>query len=382
MGYPESPLGPASQPPGAGWRQLAESADAVGEPWVGKAAAFEATRRTPSAGVKLYSTCPTFGDANRSRYGRQVAEVARWCEDAGFQGILVYTDNSMMDPWLVAQIIIQNTETLSPLVAVQPAYMHPYTVAKMVTSLGGMYGRRLALNMVAGGFKNDLTALDDTTPHDQRYQRLAEYTHIIKKLLAGGPVTLKGEFYRVNNLKLSPPLAPDLVPQLFVSGSSEAGMDAARTLEATAVHYPQPASDVARHPPPPEVNCGIRVGIIARESEAAAWTDAHRRFPEDRKGRITHNLVMKVSDSSWHHQLSNLAPEAQGNGQGPYWLTPFANYKTFCPYLVGSYSTVARELARYMALGYETFILDIPPSREELVHTNTAFRLARGVAAQ
>jgi alkanesulfonate monooxygenase len=35
----------------------------------------------------------------------------------------------------------------------------------------------------------------------------------------------------------------------------------------------------------------------------------------------------------------------------PYWLRSFENYKTFCPYLVGSYSTVAEELARYIALG-------------------------------
>ena len=52
------------------------------------------------------------------------------------------------------------------------------------------------------------------------------------------------------------------------------------------------------------------------------------------------------------------------------------NYKTFCPYLVGSYSRVALELGRYVSLGFRTVILDIPPSREELAHVMKVFRMA------
>ena len=62
------------------------------------------------------------------------------------------------------KLIIQNTATLCPLVAIQPLYMHPYTVAKMVASLGHLYGRRIYLNMLAGGFKNDLAAIERFNP--------------------------------------------------------------------------------------------------------------------------------------------------------------------------------------------------------------------------
>jgi alkanesulfonate monooxygenase len=44
-----------------------------------------------------------------------------------------------------------------------------------------------------------------------------------------------------------------------------------------------------------------------------------------------------------------------------------------CPYLVGSYERVGQELARYVALGYRSFILDVPPAEEELHHTRVAF---------
>jgi alkanesulfonate monooxygenase len=83
---------------------------------------------------------------------------------------------------------------------------------------------------------------------------------------------------------------------------------------------------------------------------------------------------MKVSDSQWHKQLSELS--AERSGDSPYWLGPFQNYKTFCPYLVGTYERVGEELANYIQMGYTTFILDIPPAREELEHTATAFERA------
>ena len=145
---------------------------------------------------------------SRDRYVDEVKAVARWSEECGCKGILVYTDNSLVDPWLVSQIILQNTKKLCPLVAVQPAYMHPYAVAKIVSSFAHLYERRIFLNMVAGGFTTDLAALNDTTPHDKRYARLIEYTSIIQQLLGNsGPVTYEGEFYTIRNLKMTPPVA-------------------------------------------------------------------------------------------------------------------------------------------------------------------------------
>jgi alkanesulfonate monooxygenase len=47
-----------------------------------------------------------------------------------------------------------------------------------------------------------------------------------------------------------------------------------------------------------------------------------------------------------------------------------------CPYLVGSYDTVARELARYIARRCRTFILDVPYDRDELGHITLSFHRA------
>jgi alkanesulfonate monooxygenase len=331
--------------------------------------------------IKVFSTSPQSSAVERGLYLRNVIDVARWSEEAGCEGILVYTDNSLVDPWLVTQIIIENTERLCPLVAVQPAYMHPYTVAKMVSSLGHLYGRRVYLNMVAGGFTNDLAALNDTTPHDKRYARVVEYTTIIQELLKSpAPVSYHGEFYVVDKLRMTPPLPPELMPGVFVSGSSEAGLTAAVALGAIAVKYPQPAASEPDNRQA-AMKSGMRVGIIARESEEQAWTIAESRFPADRKGQLTHQLAMKTSDSAWHKQLSRMAIETKAD-KTPYWLWPFENYRTFCPYLVGSYDCVAAELAKYIERGFLTFILDIPPTREELEHINAVFSRARQLAVK
>src|SRR5256886_8952232 len=220
--------------------------------------------------------------------------------------------------------------------------------------------------MVAGGFKNDLTALNDTTPHDSRYTRLIEYTLIVRQLLEGrSPVTFEGKFFRVNALTLSPRLAPELLPGILVSGSSDAGLAAARAMGAIAVKYPEPPelckADALQRSDP----CGVRIGLIARAQDNEAWKIAFQRFPEDRKGQITHQLAMKVSDSAWHKRLSEIGCQSNGK-RDTYWLHPFENYQSFCPYLVGSYDAVATELARYLVAGYQTYILDIPPEEEEI----------------
>lgn len=334
-------------------------------------------------GVQIFSTCPQSKDVGRDHYLARVVETAQWSEEFGCAGMLIYTDNGLVDPWLVAQVVVENTDRLMPLVAVQPIYMHPYTVAKMISTIAFLHKRRIALNMLAGGFVTDLAALGDVTPHDDRYVRTTEYTQIIRKLLEGvEPVDFSGKYYSVTKLKLTPPLPPELFPEILISGSSPAGVAAARAIGATAIKYPQPAEIEAAEGAPvdSELDSGLRVGIVSRSSDEEAWRVARERFPEDRRGQVTHQLAMKVSDSVWHKQLSALG-EQPVQGNSIYWLGPMQNYKTFCPYLVGDYSRVAEEFRRYLALGFRTVILDIPPSRDELSHVFEVFGRALDPAA-
>jgi alkanesulfonate monooxygenase len=322
-----------------------------------------------SQGIRLFSTCPPSA-RYAGDYLSKVKEVAQWSDDAGLEGILVYTDNSLVDPWLVSQAIFSCTSRLAPLVAVQPVYMHPYAAAKLVTTFSYLYNRRVVLNMVAGGFRNDLLALGDYAEHDERYDRLVEYVTIMKRLFdERGPVSFAGEYFTVKNLTIKPKIQPDLVPEVFVSGTSAAGVAAAKAIGATSISYPGTPSG--------ETNCkgvpaGIRIGIIARDESREAWRIAYDRYPPTREGELTHAIARKISDSAWYEQLSELGDRPH-ECDSPYWLGPLKNYKTFCPYLVGSYDEVSYEVSRYIKEGFQVFILDVPPNREELYHTAIVF---------
>jgi alkanesulfonate monooxygenase len=188
-------------------------------------------------------------------------------------------------------------------------------------------------------------------------------------------VNFAGRFYRVRGVRMAPALPEELQPGWLISGSSPAGRTAAAAIGAIAVEYPAPP-DVIRDSDDVPAGRGIRVGIIARADADAAWDVAHARFPDDRRGQLSHALAMKTSDSAWHRALSELARARPEDGS-PYWLWPFEQHRTFCPYLVGDFATVADEIARYLALGYTNFILDIPVDANDLETAAVVFRMAK-----
>lgn len=339
--------------------------------------------------LQLFTTCPQSTKCDPPHYLDQVRAVAEWSDRHGYTGMLIYYDHSLVDPWLVAAEVLRATTDLSPLVAVQPAAMHPHSVAKMVASLSSLYSRRVHLNMIAGGFAGDLRAIGDETPHDDRYSRLQAFAEIVMGLASGQTLTRSDDWYNVEALRLEPAIPESLRPGLLMSGSSPVSIATAAALGATAVHYPQPAaglqavtqpSGVDRQPEVPNgLATGIRVGIIAREHSEEAWRVAHDRFPPSRRGQMLHEMAMQRSDSQWHRTLSELAEES-ARQQNAYWLGPFQQYDTFCPYLVGSYDEVAVEVLSYWNAGHRTMILDIPPSEDELVHTGLVVDRAETLA--
>lgn len=333
--------------------------------------------------LRIFTTCPASSWwKDSAAYLDYVRNVSRWSEASGAEGLLVYADNGQVDPWLLSTVIFECTESLAPLVAVQPAYLHPYAAAKMVASLAFLHGRRVCLNMLAGGFPPDLRSLGDRTEHDDRYARTSEYTQIVQGLLRGQePVSFAGKYYTVENLVLKPAVPAELQPTIMMSGSSPAALEAAQATGALAVRYPQPATEQTSLAPD-EQDGAVRIGIIARPSAEQAWKVAHQRFPEDRRGQITQTMATAATDSHWRRQLAALAEEADTGSEpdpdarDPYWLTPFKTHASFCPYLVGSYERVGAELAAYIAKRITTYILDVPPEEEELAHVMAAFALA------
>ena len=98
---------------------------------------------------------------------------------------------------------------------------------------------------------------------------------------------------------------PSCSPACSSPARRDAGLAAARAIGATAVTLPasRPSEERRRRPSGERARRARRASSPATTAEEA-WRVAHERFPEDRKGQLTHQLAMKVSDSHWHQQLS------------------------------------------------------------------------------
>ena len=314
----------------------------------------------------IYTTCPELDGGQPRSIIRRVVETARWCESLGHDGMLIRSSNRLVDPWVIAQLLLHETESLRPVVTVQPLYMHPYAVAKKVATLAHVYGRSPDLYLVAGGSNTDLLALDDRVAHDDRYRRLAEYVEVITALLtAHRPITHVGECYRIYKPAALAPLADEQKPRFFMATCSRAGRRAAQELGALSVSSLGLGDGAA---------C-ILLGLVVRGSSEEAWDVARARFPTDAAGRLAHGLDMAWSDSSWNERLGGLADSHALNSDG-LWLGPFENRQSRSPYLVGDIRTAVRGLQDALGAGARTFFLEPPHCRADVEQASEALERA------
>ena len=324
-----------------------------------------------SRDLHLVSTCPGTAGRPAGEALEHVRRTARWCEEAGHEGLLVYADHRLLDPWVLAQAVLESTARLRPMITLQPVYLHPYVAAGKISSLALLYGRAPDVVLAAGGNRADLLALEVPASHDDRYRRLVEYGRLVGRLLTSTePIAHEGDFYGIHQPAALPPVPAALLPRWFLAATSEAGRSAARALATFTVAPLLP--DGAQGPVD-----ALRVGLVARETAASALAVAAERFPASAARRLEQRLAMHWSDSRWQQDL-----EALGQApRGPYDLTAFRHGHAQVPCLVGDYRTVARALVPSLQQGCRWLLLDVPAGPEDLVHVSEVVRRACSRAA-
>jgi alkanesulfonate monooxygenase len=305
-------------------------------------------------------------------YWTDICNVAAFSETCGLTGVLLFTGNdTYLEPWTVAHELLRRTAKISPLVAVNPIYMHPFTVAKMIASLVRLHDRKIYLNMVTGTALSHQTAMGDGLSHDERYDRLAEYIHIVKALLGSTrPVSFTGRYYQTDQLQLFPGISSGKAPEFLLAGQSDAARKVCAATGSIAMQMlPADLQDASPDIP------GMHFGIIARKTDGAAWKAAKALFPENPESRSLLEYSMSNTDAAWKRRMK--ADAARGAaGKNGYWLTPFANFQADCPYLVGSHAHVADMLRRLTQRGVTTFVLDIPAREEEFLNLSRALQMS------
>ncbi|QPF76292.1 FMNH2-dependent alkanesulfonate monooxygenase [Roseateles sp. DAIF2] len=345
--------------------------------------------------MKILWFIPTHGD---SRYlgtsrGARTADFAYFKQIAiaadtlGYEGVLLPTGRSCEDSWVVAASLIDATRRLKFLVALRPGLVAPVQSARMAATLDRLSGGRLLVNLVTGGDAEELAGDGQFLPHAERYQQSTEFLQIWREALAasheGRAFDYEGEHLRVQGGKLLYPPINKPYPPVFFGGSSEAAHELAAAQVDTYLTWGEPPAAVAAKLADVcaraarqgrELDYGIRLHVIVRETEDEAW-----RAAAELVQHLDENVVAAAQakfasmDSVGQRRMAELhqgkfdkADVRAGLEIAPnLWAGVGLVRGGAGTALVGNPQQVADRIKEYAALGLNYFVLSGYPHLEE-----------------
>ena len=315
-------------------------------------------------------------------YLKQVAQAA---DTLGYGGVLIPTGRSCEDSWIVASSVMPFTQHLKFLVALRPTTISPTVAARQAATLDRLSDGRLLVNVVVGGDAGDLAADGTFLSHDERYEHAREFLHVWTRLLAGEEVTFEGKHIKVKGAKQLFPAVQQPYPPLYFGGSSDAAHDLAAEQVELYLTWGEPPAEVEKKfndvrqraaALGRKVKFGVRLHVIARETNELAWAAA-----DDLIKHLDDATIAKAQSS-----LGNMDSEGQrrmralhGGNRAKLEISPnlWAGVGLVRggagTALVGDGETIARRLKEYQDLGADTFVLSGYPHLEE------AYRFAEHV---
>ncbi|WP_159944663.1 MULTISPECIES: LLM class flavin-dependent oxidoreductase [unclassified Nocardiopsis] len=306
-------------------------------------------------------------------------KIVGYAEKHGFDGLLSFYNHHDLDPWMVGGNILTHSSTVSPLIALQPYSVPPFTAAKMIHSLTFLHQRRVDVNLITGAADHELVEVGDALGHDDRYERAAEYISVVRSLLSSEqPLSHSGRYYDLQGINTNSFIPAPLRPRVFMAGSSAANRKTADSVADFAITHPEPVSmfaDTFADRSGTKVGIGVRLGIIARTSSKEAWSVARSQFVPNRETRLKAR-IRRRSSSDWSRRIANLATDSEVY-DGVYWTGAYLSDKGSMPILVGSYEEVSDYLARYLDVGVGALLLGGVFSREDFHHAGVVLDRVR-----
>lgn len=345
--------------------------------------------------MQVFWFIPTHGD---SRYlgtseGAREAnlgyfqQIATAVDNLGFRGVLIPTGRACEDPWVVASALLPVTRRLRFLVALRPTITAAALAARMAATFDRLSGGRLLVNLVTGGDAGELRGEGVFLDHEQRYAASEEFIHVWRELLTrshegSAPLDFNGTYERVEGARQLFPPVQRPYPPIYFGGSSVAAHALAAKHVDTYLTWGEPPAAVAakiadvRQRAAREgrtVRFGIRLHVIVRETEAAAWAAA-----EDLISRLTDETVAKAQaalarmDSEGQRRMAELHRRGHASRSREalevspnLWAGVGLVRGGAGTALVGSAEQVAARIREYQSLGIDTFVLSGYPHLEE-----------------
>jgi alkanesulfonate monooxygenase len=345
--------------------------------------------------MKIFWFIPTHGDSRYlgSARGARVADhayfkqIAIAADSLGYEGVLLPTGRSCEDSWIVAASLIDATRRLKFLVALRPGLVAPSQSARMAATLDRLSGGRLLVNLVTGGDAEELAGDGQFLDHAARYEQSAEFIRIWRELLArshdGERFDYDGQHLSVKGGKVLYPPISQPYPPVFFGGSSGPAHELAAAQVDTYLTWGEPPAEVgkkladvreraAAHGR--QLRYGIRLHVIVRETEDAAWRAAGELLSElDEATVAAAQARFKGMDSVGQRRMAELhggrfnkADVRQGLEIAPnLWAGVGLVRGGAGTALVGNPQQVADRINEYAALGLEYFILSGYPHLDE-----------------
>ena len=330
----------------------------------------------PTSGDTRYLGTSDFGRPATNAYMRQIAVTA---ENLGYDGLLIPTGSSCLDPWVTAASLIGATQRIKLLVALRTSVSGPTASARQAATLDQATGGRLLLNVVPGGDAAELAAEGVHISHDQRYEVADEFLTVWRRLLQGETVDFKGKHFDIQGAHNHFEPVQQPYPPLYFGGSSPAAHElAAKHVDAYLTWGEPPAAvaekiaDVreraARHGR--TVRFGVRLQVIVRETTAEAWAAADRLI-----SKLTDEDIRKAQenfarmDSVGQRRISALhgGDRKRLEVSPNLWAGVGLVRGGAGTALVGDAATVAERLQEYADLGVDSFVLSGYPHLEESI---------------
>lgn len=208
-------------------------------------------------------------------------QIARAVDHLGFTGALLATGSH--DAWIQGAALIPFTDRFQHLIAAHPPMISPTLLAKMITTFDQFSNGRLRVNIVNGDAKL-MAQYGVHLSHDERYAYTDEFLTVLTGLLRGETVTFKGKYIHVIDAGLPLPPTQAHVPLWFAGSSAAAHEVAAKHIDTylswgeTPEQVERKVHDVkslaAKHGRADKIRFGVRLYVIVRETEQAAWAAA------------------------------------------------------------------------------------------------------------
>jgi alkanesulfonate monooxygenase len=287
-------------------------------------------------------------------------QVARAADLAGFDGIRIPEDPRGDEPWIVAGYVAQASRRLKLLTEFEASRGSAVYAAKNAVTFQRYTGERFAWQIRVGASERERATQGDHVPQLDLLARIEEFVTVARGVIEKHPYDFEGRFFEVAAGGFQGPLANHKVPPVYLSGGDDASLElSARSADVHVFEATRVADLSARverlrsfeRAGGRRVGVGIRIDVIARESEKEAIFDA-RRFWDQSGGKWGEGAPV-VSTNLW----SGLSTSSTGASAT----------------LVGSYAQVARALDEYGEAGVESFLLSAVPHFEE------AYRLGEHV---